>query len=257
MDCAVCGFANDPSAAVCARCNATLTAPAFVPAGPAPTTPMAYPGAPQQSGPPRRSPLLPILIGVAVVLFLAVIGVGALLLRQSRGTGPVSQPPVALTTTPAGRTGKATPTARQQAEAINAILDRSAASRAKLNQAIDKVNRCTQLGPALAEMRKVGEERTAQIADLDAADVSAIDSGELRATLKSALQAALGADQQFVAWAEPAVKDGCADTPARTAAYAKSQAFSKQAQAAKKKFVALWNPVATPLGFEARTTQYI
>ncbi|WP_433292974.1 hypothetical protein ACQP2F_29445 [Actinoplanes sp. CA-030573] len=257
MDCAVCGFANDPSASVCARCNATLTAPAFVPAGPAPTTPMVYPGAPQPSGPPRRNPLVPILVGVAVVLFLAVIGVGVLLFRQGRGGDPVALPSITVTTTPAGQAGTAPPTARQQAEAIDAILDRSAASRAKLNQAIDKVNRCTRLDAALADMRSVGDERNAQIADLDAADVSAIDSGELRSTLKSALQAALGADQQFVAWAEPTVKGGCAETPARKAAYAKSQAFSKQAQAAKKKFVALWNPVATPLGFEARTTQYI
>jgi hypothetical protein len=140
---------------------------------------------------------------------------------------------------------------------IDGLLDQSTASRDKLNKAIEKVNRCTQLDAALADMRAVGDERNQQIAALDAADVTAIDTGELRSSLKAALQAALGADQQFVAWATPTVTDGCGDTPTRAAAWDQAQAFSKQAQAAKKKFVAQWNPVATPLGFKARSTQRI
>ena len=141
---------------------------------------------------------------------------------------------------------------------IDKLLDRSVASRAKLNKAIDKVSRCTDLPQALADMQKVGGERTKELADADAADVSGLANGEkIRSTLKSALSSALAADQHFVAWAQPTIDGGCADTAARQAAFAGAQASSQQAQAAKQKLVDLWNPVATQLGFKQRSTQFI
>ena len=250
MECASCGLDNDPSATHCARCDILLSAPAFIPAGGPGPARMPY-GPPQPSPPGRGFPLVPVLVGLAVVLLVGVIAVGVLLVRDKKPTVPGTAPASASTTT------KAAPTAREQAEVINRLLDESTASRDKLNKAIDKVNHCTQLDAALADMRAVGDERNQQIATLDAADVTAIDTGSLRSSLKSALQAALGADQQFVAWATPTVSGGCGDTAARTAAWNRAQTFSKQAQAAKKKFVALWNPVARPLGFEERSTQRI
>lgn len=204
-----------------------------------------YP-APQSPQPGRGFPIVPLIIGLAVLLLVGVIVAGVLLVRDKPST-PVAAPTAT----------KVTPNARAQAEVIDRLLDESTASRDKLNKAIEKVNRCAQLDLALADMRAVGDERSQQIATLDAADVSAIDSGPLRSSLKSALQAALGADQQFVAWAAPTVSGGCGDTAARTAAWRSAQAFSKQAQVAKKNFVGLWNPVAARLGFEERSTQRI
>ena len=250
MECAACGVDNDPSATYCARCHALLSNPAFIPAArPAPAL-AAYP-APQSSPPGRRFPIVPVLVGLAVLLLAGVIAVGVLLARDHKPSVPAAGRGTAPATTTAA------PTAREQAEVIDKLLDESTASRDKLNKAIERVSRCTQLDAALADMRAVGDERRRQIAAIDAADVSAIDSGSLRSSLKSAFQAALGADQQFVAWAAPTVSGGCGDTAARTAAWNRAQAFSKQAQAAKKKFLALWNPVAKPLGFEERSTQRI
>jgi hypothetical protein len=249
MECASCGLDNDPAATHCARCGTPFPAPAFVPARSLSPAGLPYP--PPQAPPPRRGfPIAPLVIGLAVVLLVGVILAGVLLVRRDKPATPA-----ASKATPAA--GKATPDARAQAEVIDRLLDESTASREKLNKAIEKVNRCTQLDAALADMRAVGDERNQQIATLDAADVSAIDTGSLRSSLKSALRAALGADQQFVAWAAPTVSGGCGDTAARTAAWRSAQEFSKQAQAAKKTFVAQWNPVATPLGFGERSTQRI
>ncbi|GIE90010.1 zinc finger Ran-binding domain-containing protein [Actinoplanes regularis] len=254
MECASCGLDNDPSATYCARCNTLLLAP------PPASAPTIY------IGPPARSfPLLPALIAVAVVLLFGVIGIGVLLVRDRdrEPIPPAAQPgPTAVveaTTAPTPAPGPTTTTQSPQEEAqvVDQVLDQSTASRAKLNQAIDRVNRCTQLGAALADMRAVGDERGRQIATVDAADLSAIDSGSLRSSLRSALQAALQADEEFVAWAAPTVSGGCGDTAARTAAWERGQTYSKQAQTAKKRFVALWNPIAASLGRPQRSTQKI
>jgi hypothetical protein len=120
------------------------------------------------------------------------------------------------------------------------------------------VNHCTDLAKALSDMQRVGVERTQEIAGTDAADVSGLADGEkIRSTLKSALGFALAADQHFVAWAQPTVAGGCADTAARQTAWAAGQASSHQAQAAKQQLVDLWNPVAAQHGFRQRTTQFI
>ncbi|MEV6347521.1 hypothetical protein [Actinoplanes sp. NPDC051851] len=213
---------------------------------------------------------MPVLIGLAAALLVAVIGVGVLLVRDDEPStpaviaGPATAPATEVTTeqvsdpatavTTASVTTPATPTPREQADVIDRLLDESTASRARLNRAIDRVKRCTQLGAALADMRAVGDERRGQIAAAEAADVSAIGGGSLRSTLISAFQSSLEADQQFVAWAEPAVTGSCDDTASRSAAWEKAQAYSRQAQTYKKRFVAIWNQVAVPLGFPKRST---
>jgi hypothetical protein len=259
MVCRSCGLDNDPYATFCARCNATLAAeatqPQFSPPAPPAPGPAPFP-------PTRRRPLMVPVLAASVILLIAA---GVLFVRAGKPDNPVAGPATTTTTTTPTTEAAATspapgPTTRpqDQAEVFDELLDRSAASRAKLNQAIENVNRCTRLDAALAGMRAVGDERTQQIAAVDAADVSALTDGEtLRSTLKSALSSALAADREFVAWAAPAVSNGCGNTTARKAAWSRGQAASKKAQAAKKQFVAAWNPVAVPLGFESRTTQYI
>jgi hypothetical protein len=189
-------------------------------------------------------------MALAVVLLGLVAGAAFVVVR-------LWQQPVAASPGPAGTT-RAAVSARDQAASIDALLDRSAASRAKLNGAIQRVDRCTGVAAALRDMRAVGVERTGQIKDTESIDVSAVPNGErVRSSLKSALDYALAADREFVAWAEPAVTGGCAETPARRAARDRGQASSGQAQAAKKQLVAVWNPVAAQFGFKQRTIQAI
>lgn len=291
MVCPVCGLDNDPSAVLCARCNTSLALgnqappdnyppphqppdpsmhPSMYPPGHQPTLPqMSVPSSPNPAPVPWRL----ILIAAVLVLLVGIAGsVVIIVLTGKPKTTPVadrSTTAVAKTATaapdpaksssnPGPTTKTAATTPKQQATVINKLLDRSVASRTKLNKAIDKVNRCTGLSQALADMQQVGVERTKEIADADAADVSGLANGEkIRSTLKSALGFALAADQHFVAWAQPAVAGGCADTAARQAAWEQGQASSQQAQAAKQQLVDVWNPVAARLGFKERSTQFI
>jgi hypothetical protein len=259
MVCRSCGLDNDPYANFCARCNATLVEPAKPQFDQMPPPPPPSPG---PFPPARRSPLMLAVLAAGVILLIGVIAAGVLFVRSGKpaaqiaATVPIKVSPTlpaiaATTAPPAG-------SPHDQAAVLDKLLNRSAASRSKLNAAIDKVSRCTQLNAALADMRKVGDERTQQLAAVAAADVSGLAGGEtLRSTFKAALTNALAADQAFVAWAEPAAAGSCANTSARQAAWNRGQAASKKAQAAKKQFVAAWNPVAVPLGFDSRTTQYI
>jgi hypothetical protein len=218
----------------------------------------AQPGPPPPDRAGNRILLVLLALGTIALLSLSVVVVLLVRGRADPAAAPpagatVASPPAASQPAVARPAGSA----RQQAAKIDSLLDRSVTSRTKLNNAIDRVRRCTGLAGALSDMRAVGDERTKQLADLAAADVSALTDGTtIQATLKSALGYALAADQQFVAWAEP-TSGGCGDTAARTAAWEGGQTASKQAQAAKKKFVAAWNPVAVPLGFAQRTTDLI
>ncbi|MCU7725455.1 hypothetical protein ODJ79_17145 [Actinoplanes sp. KI2] len=278
MLCPVCGLDNDPAAVLCARCNTSLALgnppPGDYPPVPHPSTqaPDLQPTIVQTPVPSSPSPA-PVpwrLVIVAAVLVLLVGIAGSVVIIVLTGkpkTSPTADHgtialPTAVTSSadpgPDPTTKAAASSANEQAAVIDKLLDRSVASRTKLNKAIDKVNRCTDLSQALADMQRVGVERTREIAAADAADVSGLAGGEkIRSTLKSALGFALAADQHFVAWAQPAVAGGCADTAARQAAWAAGLASSQQAQAAKQKLVDAWNPVAAQFGLKQRTTQFI
>ncbi|GIM88303.1 hypothetical protein Ato02nite_000960 [Paractinoplanes toevensis] len=265
----MCGLENNPAVGVCARCGAPLTGgspqvsgapfgsppPPPTQPGPVPPTPQFPPPAqPPPRGGPSTGVLLSLLaLGMVALLSLAVVVV---IVARGRPDEPVAEtkPTAAPPASPAAQPGNA----RDQATAIDALLDRSVASRAKLNGAIERVRRCTEVPAALEDMRTVGDERTKQIADTEATDVSALDNGEaVRSTLRAALGFALTADAHFVSWAEPAASGDCADTPARDAAWQRGQASSKQAQTAKKQFIAVWNPIAGPLGLAERSTDKI
>jgi hypothetical protein len=203
------------------------------------------PPPPPPPPPARRVPVVFVIVAIGLIGVLGAVAI--VVIRTWDRAAPAAAPPPA-----------AAPSPKKQAGDIDAILERSSASRAKLNGALQRVQRCTGLAAALADMRQVGVERKDQIADTAAVTVSALPDGErVRSTLTSALTFALEADRHFVAWAEPAVTDGCRETKARRADWDSGQKSSEQAQAAKKQLVAVWNPVAGQYGFKQRSTQQI
>jgi hypothetical protein len=202
----------------------------------------------------------------AAVLLIAVVAAAIIVYRGS-GTPPAQVLNGAGSTTPA--TAEPTqpiteeptqpttegPSTHDQAVVIDRLLGRSVASRHKLNAAIDLVNRCTALATALSRMRDVGTERQQQLDAVGSADVSALPNGDqLRAALSDALRNALAADQAYVSWTAPTVSGGCANTGRRRAAFAQGRAASDQAQAAKKRFLAIWNPIAAQEGLAQRSS---
>lgn len=259
MVCPTCGLENDPSSSACARCNTVLTT-----APPPAVIPQIY------GGPPRRSGQPSIVAAALAVIVLLAIAAGVLFYLRGGNKGDVGDvtgagdhQPVAspVATTESYTTGPAStpgPSPQDEAAAIDAILSRSVASRSKLNNAIDRVNRCTDLPGALSDMRDVGTERQSQLGAVASAHLSALANGEqLRSTLSEALRHAFDADQAFVAWAAPTISGRCADTTSRRAAYGRAQTASAEAQSAKRQFLRLWNPIAGQLGLAQRTTRQI
>ena len=270
MVCPTCGLENDPTSTACARCNTALseppTAPFAAPMAPPAYRPVEQPTAPIYRAAPVRPGRLPLFAAAAAVLLIAVVAAAIIVYRGS-GTPPAQVLNGAGSTQPA--TDEPTqpitedptqpitegPSAHDQAVVIDGLLGRSVASRRKLNAAIDLVNRCTALATALSRMRDVGTERQQQLAAVGSADLSALPNGDqLRAALSDALRNALAADQAYVSWTAPTVSAGCANTGRRRAAFAQGRAASDQAQAAKKRFLAIWNPIAAQEGLAQRSS---
>ena len=196
-------------------------------------------------------------------MLIGVVAIG-LYLRRDNVDSPAAVQATTATPDPTPTTTDPTPTPSPtvdqltQAAVIDDLLDRSVASRNKLNQAIDRVNRCTDLDGALADMRTVGDERRAQLSEAGSADLSALPEGEeLRRELSAALQHSLQADEAYVRWTQPTVSGGCAGTPARAAAQRDGRSASDQAGAAKVVFLARWNPIAADLGLPTRSRDKI
>jgi hypothetical protein len=277
MVCPVCGFPNDPSNATCARCASALTSapssaltsasasatdfepPAGFRASPPPfgTPEQSVLGAPEH---PQRS-RVGLLAGIAVaVILLALGGAGYVALTRHRApvAGPAATPAPSNTTT-TGSSGPTTAATRDdsphdQAAVLDVVLDQSVRSRAKLNQSIDRVLRCTQLSAAVSDMRAAGDERRTQLQTVDTAALDRLSNGDqLRSTLHDALSYALAADQGYLAWATPTPAQGCADTAARSAAFGRGETASAKAGVAKTSFLKAWNPVAADLGLPTRT----
>ena len=266
MQCPACGLPNDPSNAQCARCGTPLYGPAgHQEPGPGqPPGPGGHhqqppgPGWQQQAAGPAltfggQRPPTPskawLLAGLSVVVILLSAAGVALLVYRHGGTPPAAQqqlnPPAATTVQPTAKGSSA----RAQAAGLDQVLDASVKSRKKLNDSIDKVLRCAEVSRAVSDMQAVGDERRSQLATVDSAALDQLANGErLRSTLHQALTHALEADQGYLDWA----KSGC-NSQAGKAAFKRGQSASTKAGAAKTDFLALWNPVAGPLGLPTRT----
>jgi hypothetical protein len=160
-----------------------------------------------------------------------------------------SSPPVG--TAAAGGPGTADPGA--QAAVLDAVLDASAASRAKLNAAIARVEDRTAVEQALGDLRAVGGERQAQLDAVAAADLSALPAGErLRALLADALRCSLAADRSFVRWGQAVQGGGRGGGD-----YEEAQRLSLLAGDAKARFLTVWNPVAARHQLRERSSAQI
>jgi hypothetical protein len=141
--------------------------------------------------------------------------------------------------------------ARDQARAVNAVLEDSVASRSHLGNAIAEVGRCGDAISSLTALRNVSRERRAQRDQARLLTVDAIPDGP---AMQGHLVAALGysgdADEAYAAWAQRVVDRGCG----RDGNWTRGNSLSEQAQAAKSRFLALWNGTAAQFGLPPRTT---
>ncbi|WP_238016270.1 hypothetical protein KZZ52_53480 [Dactylosporangium sp. AC04546] len=297
MTCPVCWFpGNAPAAERCVQCGWVLPVADQQYAQPVPMSPpisvnpiSGPPPVGYQTGyyapvpvPARsRGPRVVLPLTVIVVVLVIASTVLAVVRLTGGDTGTVAgnavagvtalESPSAGSAGSAGSTGSAAPAVtsaapaatpapaadpRAQAAAIDAVLDASIASRKKLNDAIKLVGDCTLIEKAIGDLRTVGTERESQMASVSRFDLSALPRGEeLRSLLNEALSYSLAADRSFVLWAQAVQGSGCGGSG--SGHYDEAQAQSRNASAAKERFVAVWNPVVAPYGLRYRSSNDI
>jgi hypothetical protein len=212
--------------------------------------------------PDARSPvpmLIPTLVTTAVlgVIVGSTVPVSA---RTDRTGSPAVPSPSA--SSPAGKASGGTAggdaprrsDAAAQARALNEVLDASTNSRASLRDALAAADSCDTSGRAVTTVRRVADERQAQLSQARTLVVDALPTGtQIRDQLVAALQHSVAADQAFAAWAQNVANGHCG----HDSNYATAQSESSAAQAAKQRFCQTWNPVAVAAGLPARTEDQV
>ena len=213
------------------------------------------------AGPHRRALRLALVAVVLAVILAAVVGV-ALSKRSAPAQSAASPPPshsaspsatgVSVTSSPSGSA-----LAAQQAAALGTLLKSSARARIALRQAVTQVGACTNLPGAVTRLQEVVNQRSSEYGRASALTTSALPGG---AKVKSALVAALGsslkADHDYLAWAREQLSGGCTPTN-QSSAYNAAFSASQQADAAKRAFVQVWNPVAARYGIARKSPRDI
>ncbi|MBW8485315.1 hypothetical protein [Actinomadura parmotrematis] len=213
------------------------------------------PGDFQQQRPSGGGPSKPLLIGVSALVAVAVAAVGIVVFSKDDDGGK----PKAQATSPS--TGKRpvaqqkplSQAAKEQAAAVNALLNTSADARQALTHGLAAARSCKTLPASVGDFQRVAQRRKAQLARTAALEVDETPNGErMRARLKESYQASLEVDQALQVWALKAQRH-CKGKPKPDAGHAPGRAAAEQrATAAKKQFVALWNPVAKKSGQPVR-----
>jgi hypothetical protein len=194
--------------------------------------------------PGSRRPPWAWLVAVLAVIFIGAAAAGVIL-KLTHKLPKLSSPPPASASAADGRT---------QANAIEALLNASSASRNQLGPALNQVENCGDLKAATATLEQIVTERDNQVHRGQSLAVDQLTSGDqLRTLLVQALTYSLQADQKFVAWAHTAASAGCTGHASHDADYAAAQAASSGATTSKQSFVKLWNPIATRYGLTTRT----
>ncbi|WP_234582880.1 hypothetical protein [Micromonospora sp. MH99] len=143
---------------------------------------------------------------------------------------------------------------RTQAEAVDALLSESIASRGDLATAIAAVGECRDLNRSLGLLNGVTRQRRAQRDQAAALTVDALTDGPaMRSHLVSAFTYAGDADAAYAAWTRRSINSGCS----LDANWQRGNQLSEQSQKAKNEFLRRWNPIAVSCGLPTRTSKEI
>lgn len=220
----------------------------------------AYPGFPGQA-PPRSGGRTskPLLIAVSALVVVALVTVVIVMWPSGgdKNKGATSKTPPSGKTKVA-QTNKLLSATRQQAGAMNDVLNASSGTRRILAGALGRARTCEQLPAAIQGFQTVARQRQNQLQRAQGLKVDKLAGGErLRATLRQSLQASLEVDQSLLRWAEQNQRK-CKGKPRPDASRAPGRAaWERRATLTKRQFVAQWNPVARSNGLPPRTWQQV
>jgi serine/threonine protein kinase len=214
------------------------------------------PGAPYPRQPRRRPGVITFALAVAAVAIAAAVAIGvALPDRSTPGTPAVSSPAVSSpvqspAATSAPSSSSAPTLASRQVAAVNNLLSSSAATLKALQGAVSEVSNCTNLSSAVRQIQNVVNQRSTEYNQASALSTSALANGAaVKSDLIAALRNSLGADKDFLIWAQQQLNPGCTPT-AQSSAYNAAYNASQQAGASKKAFIQVWDLVAARYGVQ-------
>jgi hypothetical protein len=212
---------------------------ASVPIVSAPVTRLP-PRAPRQRVARRSAARKPV---IALSCIIAVAAIVALVIHDSSaGSGA------------GAGSAAATASSTAQAASVNAILNRSAATRRLVETAVNDVGGCSDVAGGAGKLASVVGQRTSELRQASALTTGALPSGAtLKADLTDALHASLRADRDFLSWAREIESRGCTYPAPETDAYKAGLAVSAEANSAKEGFIQIWNPIASSDGFQTRS----
>jgi hypothetical protein len=149
--------------------------------------------------------------------------------------------------------------AAEFATAMDGLLDESAAARTNVSSTVAALQSCrTSASKAASTLRAAGKARTALATRGGALDPAGVPGGpDIVDAFVSLQKASAAADDSFAAWADDITRSGCRSAALHTANWAQGNTHSAEATAAKSRFVALWNRVATAEGQRTRSTDGI
>jgi hypothetical protein len=189
----------------------------------------------------------PYLIIASVVLIVLLIGAGTYFASHSEK--PTSVAPPVSSPTPS------VDPPRQEATALNVLLDRSIADRATVVAAVQEIGTCSNLSSAQQDLRGAAEHRQTLLDQLGQMNLSELPAGEqLRAKLQGAWQSSAQSDRNYASWAGEAQNTSCSpgESAPHTPSYVAAQSTDQSASQEKSAFVALWNSVASSYGLPQR-----
>jgi serine/threonine protein kinase len=244
--------AAEPSAA--AEPPAAAEAPASG-SGPLDPEAMDEPNEPEREPSASRSRVPRLILAAAAVVVAAAVASGLALSKQSTPARPAVAPIAASLRATPSRSPSPSPAststlASEQAAALSMLLTSSAAARTALHDAVRQVGACTNLSNAVSRLQGVVNQRVGEYSRASALPTSALpDGAAMKSELIRALSSSLEADRDYLTWARQQLAGGC--TPSdQSSVYNVANGASQVADAAKKAFVQVWNPVAAKYGIK-------
>lgn len=199
----------------------------------------------------------PLLITVSGLVVAALVSVSLVMFSKD---DTKSQQPVANSASPSPAktaaqqpTTPAAATMQSQAREVNAILLASRDTHNQLKRAVGAAGSCKTLPQAMAGFQTVKTRRTNQLRRTQALKLDKVPNGErLRASMRQAFQASLEADQALITWGQRAQRN-CRGKPRPAVNRASGRmAAERKAIIAKRRLVAIWNPIARQAGLPHR-----
>ncbi|MEU6036251.1 hypothetical protein ABZ801_12655 [Actinomadura sp. NPDC047616] len=214
-----------------------------------------YPAGPHAKA--KKGVSKPLLITVSGLVVAALVSVGLVVFAKddTKSQQPVanSASPSPTKTTVTQRQTKLPATMQDQAKEVDAILVASRDTRNELKRAVGAARSCKTLPAAMAGFQNVKTRRENQLRRTQALQLDKVPNGErLRATMRQAFQASLQADQALITWGQRAQRN-CRGKPRPDVGRASGRVpAERKAIIAKRRLVAIWNPIAKKAGLPHR-----